>query len=194
MRSRLAVFVLVAALAAAPATAAHIIPYWDPAASVCNINIGAFQPGTLYVFALLSSYPALCGISGAQVRVTGFPAPWFRSCTPVPGSTIEGDLFQEGAHVRFDACRFPPWVLLFACNFFTTTQEAPILIQVTRPGGAPPDRPQLVLCDAPVYTVIEAWGGTAGINCSWCCGLAEPVVASDDPCPPVAVQRRPGAG
>lgn len=125
-------------------------------------------PRTLYLLGRLEGRTST-GITGAEFRVTGFPADWQVFLTPNPAAVIVlGNPFREQAGVHranivFSGCQpgVQGRVLLYTAVVIATSPSAPPVFVVE--AGNPPANPGvpfplLNLCDSPNFTKVPVAG------------------------------------
>ena len=96
------------------------------------------MPGKVYVLARLFGDDARFGITGAEFRITGFPALWFPVLTPNPAATVTGDPLGDGCSVSFADCQTGGVnfsVLLYSVTFLPTDAAVyPVHVETLRYG------------------------------------------------------------
>ena len=170
MRLRVIVTLAMAlALAAGSASAqtGSIGAYFDPAGATCSATQVPFNPGTLYVLAILGGDSA-GGITGAEFRLDGVPGAWFPSANGRPGSTTVANPLTGGCNIAF-LCDSGSGgvVLLYTVNYFVTSLINDVTIRVdrhTNPSNQNFICPLVTLCDAPAFSARCTRNGEAFIN------------------------------
>ena len=150
----------------------------EPALVYCRAVIAPpFTLGTLHVLAVLFVDQAADGCTGAEFRIDGFPAGWFKTATPNPASTAIGDPFGSACSIAFPACQGAPnqSVLLYTLTYLPTDM---LVHSMNVVAAAPPYDPQfncpvMRLCNGQRYCVS---GGYFRFNDLGPCEVAvEPV-------------------
>ncbi len=150
------------------ASASSIGVYFAADGSDCDATAAAYTPLNWYVLAHLYQDGAATGMTGAEFRVSGVPTAWFHTITANPtASAVLGNLFT-GTNIAWAGCQTGPFVTLYSVSTFpTATPTAEMDWQIlahTTPSNPSFNCPVLVMCDAPVYTMVCVSGGEAFLN------------------------------
>jgi hypothetical protein len=164
--------------------ASNIVVSFTPDGSDCTGTVPINTMVTWYIVAILGGDAAANGITGAEFRQVSTPGGWFMNAVPNPASSISiGDpLGPCGANLAFPSCQpgANGAVLLYTVSGFATTQVTNAWLAIERHActAQPPWLcPLLVICDAPVYTMVcVPPGGFAIINGDHCvcCPAVDP--------------------
>jgi hypothetical protein len=113
-----------------------------------------FFPTMFVPFDMTLTYDGPQGITGANVRITGFPAEWLVTFAPPIGTDncLTCDLLGEGANLTFPSCTNLT-VQLFQITVVPLTVATNLVIAPEKTLDSPIDCPSVILCDAPVFTV-----------------------------------------
>ena len=169
MKLRIATLLAILCLAAGSAAAQSIGVYWDTAAANCNGSNAPFTQGTMYVLGIRGG-AAGAGLTGAEMRVSGFPSTWFPSATANPASNVAiGNVMDSGANIAFPMCQAGSGnvILLYTVGYFAADEQANRVVTVlkhTAPSNPNFQCPLMVLCDAPVFTKVCVLGSSGIIN------------------------------
>jgi len=137
----------------------------DAAQECQELVLGASQPATLHIVALLQDDAATLGITGAELRVDGWPAGWFGTVVPNPAASVTtGNPLAGCATIGFANCLSTTPVLLYTVSFLSSGGNAALQVRGCDPGSEPTGCPQLVLCGAPTPVRLCVAGGRMGIN------------------------------
>ena len=169
MKLRIATLLAILCVAAGSASAQSIGFYWDTAAANCNGSNALFTPGTMYVLGIRGG-AAGAGLTGAEMRIDGFPSSWFPAPVANPASSVAiGSLMTQGANIAFATCQMGTGnvILLYSVNYFAADEQANRVVSVLKhatPSNPNFQCPLMVLCDAPVYTKVCVLGSSGIIN------------------------------
>ena len=132
-------------------------------------------PFTFWIGAVLNADAAAGGITGAEFRIDGVPQQpeWFMTATRNPLANLSvGDpvLAGAGANIAFPVCQPEAggsFLLLYTVSGFAQTAPVARTFKVERhttPSNSNFPCPLLVLCNAPVFTLLCVPGGEAFLN------------------------------
>ena len=132
---RLALWLAVVCAQPAAAQQPEIILSWDPQGLVCHLEQTIGTQAALYVLALPAGFLA-DGVTGAELRVQGFPADWPRAVIPNPESAVSiGEPLGGGSNIAFATCQGEAprgsLVLLYTVQFVATSVVTGRVVSVT---------------------------------------------------------------
>jgi len=141
-----------------PPLCAQVGLYADAECFSCNLVAPYGQWATFYITA---SYNGGDGITGAELKVVGFPQEWYRIVVPNAAASVSlGDpLGDVGANIAFPIAHDEPCLHLYRVDIVPLTEAADIRLDVTR--RTPPSNPTFEcpiifpFC-VPCYTAICA--------------------------------------
>ena len=172
---------LTLAVGSASAQNGSIGVFLDPAGASCSATQIPFNPGTMYVLALLGGESA-GGITGAEFRLDGVPAAWFPSANARAGATTVLSPLTGGCNIAF-VCDTGTGglVLLYTVNYFVTSLINNVVITANQ--HTTPSNPNFIcslvtLCDAPAFSARCSRHGEAHINGTPCTVGTEPATWS----------------
>ena len=157
--------------------------FFDAGCATCSQTATLGTPFTMYVNAT-SAGRTSHGILGAQFRIDGMPADWFRYITPNPHvSLMRGDPFGGfGCVTAFDSCVVSSQgcLNLFTVFVLPTSARENVRLEVHKDVSIwePPwDLPLVYLC-GPVLWSVNVNAGTAILNGPPCTVSATPTAWS----------------
>jgi len=166
MKIRIALLLAALCLGSDPASAQSIGVYWDPAAATCNGNNAPNTLNRMYILGIRGG-AASAGLTGAELRVDGFPGNWFP--TVVPNSTVAiGSVLAGGGNIAFQTCQTGTGnvILLYTVDYFAVDSQTSVLTVLRHNTPSSPNFqcPLMVLCDSPVFTKVCVTGSTGIVN------------------------------
>jgi hypothetical protein len=167
MRTRSIAVALLCAITQ-PALASHLglsLNGSDPSPECQELVLPVSEPATLHIVAVLQNDAAALGITGADLRLEGWPATWFGSVTPNPAAHVTlGNPLTGCATIGFPTCITTSPVVLYTVSFLPAGGDAGLSVRGCDPSTEPPGCPLLVLCNAPAPLRLCVTGGRMGIN------------------------------
>jgi len=181
----IASLVLALCLAVGSASASSIGVYFTADGTDCDATgVAPFTQVTFYILVHTYGDAATGGITGAEFQVKNFPSGWFGTPTPNPAfGTVIGNPLTGGCNIASGSCQSSPtgFINLFTVTAFATSAVSNVDLIVdkhTTPSNPNFQCPALVLCDAPIFTLICVSGGEAFLNGGSCTVAVQPTTWS----------------